>query len=450
MPQVMVARVTCPACKNEFQTPVEQVLDARADPGAKARVLNGLVNVAVCPHCRTGGALGLPFLYHDPDKELALVYMPMEAGKSDLERQQAIGRLTSAVMDSLPAEERKGYLLQPQVFLTLENLVSKMLDADGITPEMIEEQKTKADLLKRMINAPSDEVLETIIKENDGVIDRDIFRLLNMNLQLAQSAGHAPSLQRLLAVRDKLLELSTEGQQAKARGEVVEALRTEPTREKLLELLTQTPDEGTRELLIVFGRPLLDYPFFQSLTALIEAASDGDEKKRLTELRKQVLEVRDRLDEEAQALASERAALLRDLLVSSDPENLARRRFLELDQVFLNVLAANLEEAQEAGNEEIIESLEKIWALVLRLTEETLPPEMRLFNQLVSAEDEATVDTLLEKNQRLVTEGFVELLERAESQVREEGSTEAADQLKLLLEKARKIAPQSVAQEDSD
>ena len=53
MPQAMLARVTCPNCNNQFQAPVEQVLDVRADPSAKSRVFNGLVNVASCPHCGT-------------------------------------------------------------------------------------------------------------------------------------------------------------------------------------------------------------------------------------------------------------------------------------------------------------------------------------------------------------------------------------------------------------
>ena len=58
MPQ-MIARITCPNCQNPFQTPVEQVIDVQADPGAKGRVLNGTVNLAISPHCRMGGPLGL-------------------------------------------------------------------------------------------------------------------------------------------------------------------------------------------------------------------------------------------------------------------------------------------------------------------------------------------------------------------------------------------------------
>ncbi len=445
MPQVMLARVTCPSCNSPFQTPVEQVLDVRADPSAKARLFSGAVNVAACPHCGMQGALGLPFLYHDPDKELALICMPMEAGRSDLERQQAIGKLTSGVMDDLPPEERKAYLLQPQVFLTLENLVNKVLEADGVTPEMIEEQKAKAGLLQRMLDATSDEVLEAIIKENDASIDADFFSLLAANLEMVQATGRAADTQQLLALRTRLLELSSEGRAVKARSDMLEALRADPTREKLLEMLVQAPDERTRELLVTFGRHLLDYLFFQSLTSLIESASDEEEQERLTALRTKVLEVRDRLDEATKALLGARAALLRDLLLSDDPEALARRRFAELDEAFFNVLAANLEQARAASDEQRVQTLQDIWNLILRLTEEAIPPELRLLNRLMTTEDDAEVERLLEENRDLFTDRLVQFMGETEANLREQGNLEAAERLASVLEKAKGVLAGVVA-----
>jgi hypothetical protein len=440
MPQ-MIARITCPNCQNQFQAPVEQVIDARADPGAKGRVLNGVVNIAVCPHCQMGGALSLPFLYHDPEKELAFVFMPMEAGRTDIERQQAIGKLTTEVMDSLPSEERKGYLLQPQVFFTLENLIDKLLEAEGITPEMIEAQRAKTDLLRRMLGTESDEDLEAMIKENEDAIDDDFFRLLTLNRQVLQSAEQAAGLEKLVALREKVLELTDIGQRIKAQEELIEALRADPTRETLVDLLIKAADEGTREVLLMFGRPLVDYPFFQALTARIDAAADVKEKKRLTALRKEVLEVRDRLDEQARAVIEERAELLRDLLISSDPENLARRRFAEFDEAFLNLLASELRDAQEVGNENAIKSLQRIWELVMRLSEETLPPVVRLLNRLLSVEEEADIDKILEANRPLVTEQFVAMLEQAQASMREdeEAEPEAIERLALVAAKAKAL-----------
>jgi hypothetical protein len=437
----MIARITCPNCQNQFQTPVEQVIDVQADPGAKGRVLNGAVNVAVCPHCRMGGPLSLPFFYHDPEKELAFVFMPMEAGRTDIERQKAIGQLTTGVMDSLPPEERKGYLLQPQVFFSMENLINKLFEVEGITPEMIEAQRAKADLMGRMLEAETDEDLEALIAENVDAIDKEFFRLLNINLQIVQSSGQAAGMEKLMALREKLMEMTDLGKKVKVQEEMVEALHENPTRETLLNLLIEADDEEIREVLLIFGRPLVDYPFFQALTARIDAASDAKEKKRLEALRKEVLGVRDRLDEEARVVLEERAALLRDLLLSSDPENLARRRFSELDQTFLNVLTSELQDAQSAGNEDAVKALQRVWQLVLQLSEESLPPAVRFLNRLMAVEDEEDIDKLLQGNRPLVTEQFVALLEQAQAgmQGNEDASPEAAERLALVVAKAKAL-----------
>ena len=439
MSQVLVARVTCPGCQSQFQTSIDQILDVREDPEIKVRVMNGLVNVASCPQCGTGGALNLPFLYHDPDNELALFYMPMETGRDNLERQRLIGNLTSTVMDRLPVEERKGYLLQPQVMITMESLVNKILEVDGVTPEMMEEQKAKADLLQRMIDATSEGTLEAIIKENDAAIDNYLLRMLAMNLEMAQSMRRTDHITKLLSLRTKLMDLSSEGREAKGRGEVLDALRADPTRDTLLKLLVQASDEETRELLVVYGRPLLDYLFFQSLTARIDAAPNEDERERLTALRSEILDIRDRLDEQTRALYEERTTLLRDLLLSDDPATLARRRFQEMDRVFLNLLTTNLEQARSAGENEAVRALEGILNLTMRLMEETLPPELQLFNRLMTTEDEAEIDKLLEENRDLVTEQMVAFMEGAGSDLRQEESEAAADHLASVLQKVQAI-----------
>lgn len=437
MAQQMVARVTCPTCGRQFQAPIQQVLDVGEDPSAKTQVLNGVVNVAKCPHCDTQGALNVPFIYHDPDKELALVHMPMESGGDNQERQRVIGRLTSAVMDRLPSDQRKAYLLQPQVFLTRENMIKEILKADGVTEEMIEEQREKGELLQRMLSATSDEALEAMIEANEDSIDAPFFRLLNRNLEMAQMMGQEGDTQPLQALREKLLDLTSEGRAIRARTEMLEALREEPNRDKLLQLLIEAPDAQTRELLVASGRSMMDYLFFQDLTSRIDDASDEDERERLTALRREILDIRDRLDEEARELYRARAELLRDLLMSDDPEDLARRRVSEIDRVFLNVLAANLDKAQEEGAEESVRSLQAIQDLVLTLMEETMPPRMRLFNRLVNAEDEAEIEQLLEGNRDMVTEPMMQFIEETEAQTREDGDLDSAEQMSMILEKMR-------------
>lgn len=435
MPQQRVARVTCPACHQSYQAPVQQVFDVGQDPSAKQRVINGVTNVAQCPHCGSQGALNVPFLYHDPEKELALIYMPMEAGGDRQQREQVIGRLTRRVMDQLPSEERKAYLLQPEVFLTMDNLTKRILKEEGVTDEMLQEQQEKAQLLQRMVQATSDEALETMIEENDERIDEIFLYMLTRNLELAQAGGQEAAAEQLRNVREKLLDLSTEGQAIQARNELLNALRDEPNRDKLLELLIEAPDKETREMLITFGRPLLDYLFFQNLTSKLEATDDEEERARLKGLRQEILEVRDRLDEEARALYQARSALLRDLLTSDDPEDLARRRADEIDEAFLNVLGTNLQEAHKREDETAVEALREVWNVVMALMEESLPPELRLMNRLMGTQDEEQIDRLLEDNRNLVTQRMAQFVEETEAEAREEGDTETAERMALISEK---------------
>ena len=98
---------------------MERVIDVSKDPSTKARLLQGRTNVAACPSCGATGRLNAPFAYHDPHKQLLLVFAPAELGVKEQDRQKVIGELTKAVMDSLPAEQRKSYLFQPQMFLTI-------------------------------------------------------------------------------------------------------------------------------------------------------------------------------------------------------------------------------------------------------------------------------------------------------------------------------------------
>ncbi len=439
MPQQRVARVTCPACNQPFDARVEQILDVGEDPSVQTRLLNGLINVAQCPHCGSQGALNVPFLYHDPENELALVYMPMEVGGDREQREQTIGRLTRRVMDQLPAEKRRAYLLQPEVFLTMDNLTKRILKEEGVTEEMLEEQREKAELLQRMAEAASDESLEAMIEANDEKIDELFFYMLTQNLELAQAMGQDEAAQTLRHLREKLLELSTEGQAIRARNEMLEALRDEPNRDKLLELLVETEDKATREMLVSFGRPMMDYLFFQNLTAKIEATSDQEEKQRLTDLRREILDIRDRLDEEAQALYEARSALLRDLVMSDDPRELARRRIDEIDEAFLNVLGANLQQAHKREDEDTLEALREVWGVVMGLMEEAMPPELRLINRLMAAEEEDHIERLLEESKNLVTERMVQFIEETEAKAREEGDLETAEQMALVSEKMSTI-----------
>ncbi len=435
-----LARITCPNCKQPFAAPVDQILDVDLDPSARTRLLSGQVNVVVCPHCGAAGTLNIPFLYHDASKELALVFMPMEAGRTDLERQQFIGSLSQAVMRQLPPEQRKGYLLNPQVFFTYESLVNRVLEAEGITQEMIEAQKARVELLRRLVEAPSPEERTKLIRENALMLDDEFFGLLYANLAQAEAVGREDLAQRFLEVRALLFEQTPLGRRLARRTEALKALQAEPTREKLLALLIESEDPDTRAALITFGQPLVDYLFFQGLTQRIEATGDEQERKRLEDLRAEVLQIRKEIQEQARQVVDSRAQLVEELLKTEKPELLARRRLAELDELFFSVLATEIEQAQRLGDTETVSRLQEIWRLTMELLEGQVPPELRLLTRVMEARDTDEIREVLEANRRIVGEPFVRLLEEVKQQLTEQGEEKAARRAEAALSIARSMA----------
>ncbi len=354
--------ITCPFCRASITVPLRQIVDVAEEPTLKTALLAGQLNLFRCPACGNVGALTSPFFYHDPDKELAFIFLPMQAGARDADRQRLIGSLTNAVMSKLPPEKRKGYLLQPKQFFTQQSLIEAILEADGITPEMIAAQQAKVNLLQTLADLPDDQ-RPAFIQEHDAELDTEVFALLSSIALSAQAGGAAQEYQQLVALQNQLLEHSTVGRKIAAQQKALEAFTANPTREVLLEQLIAAQDIETRTALVTFGRGALDYAFFQSLTKRIEAATtagDTEMANRLIALRKEIQETRERLSAATRALFEQRAALLQEMMTTPELDKTARTHVDELDDIFFSVLEANLEAAEQNNQRATFDRLQAV------------------------------------------------------------------------------------------
>ena len=132
MPQT---QISCPRCRQQIPAQVEQLFDVTADPASKQRLLGHVSNYAHCPICGFEGPLSTPIVYHDNEKELLLTYFPSELGLPVNDQERLVGPLITRVMNNLPAEKRKGYLLRPASFLTFQSMIEKILEKDGVSKE---------------------------------------------------------------------------------------------------------------------------------------------------------------------------------------------------------------------------------------------------------------------------------------------------------------------------
>ena len=434
--------VTCPSCNNRFTSPVLTIIDAAKNPEAKALLLAGQINIAVCPQCGSAGMLSAPLVYHDPDKELLFTYMPTELGLPDAEQQRVIGDLTNHVMSALPAEQRRGYLLRPQSFLRLEAMLEAILGADGITPEMLQAQKAKTDMLDQLVRTSSEDARRTLVEENQELIDYEFFQILTLNIELAEANSRDTAAQQLLGLRKQLLEWTVVGQEVAAREEVLKELSTEITREELLEKLIEAALAGENakvQTMVSVARPAIDYVFYQQLTGRIEAAElagNADEAETLKALRQSILSLTAEIDAEMERASAQAARLLREIVVSDDMEQALRANLDRVDDLFINTLALNLQTAEQSGRQEDVEKLSQLGDILMKLVQETQPPEIHFINKLLSAEYPEATLALLQENRQQVNVQLLEIMRMVEDDLAQSGRAQVAQRLAEIREQA--------------
>ena len=424
----------CPQCCSPIAAKLEQVFDTSADPSAKQRFLRGQFNVVQCSNCGYQGMLANPLVYHDPEKELLLTYVPGELNMQLEEKERALGQLTRAVVDHLPSEARKGYLLQPKEMLTPQGMVESILEADGITPEILAEQRQKVDLLREMLTM-EDEALVEFIQTNDEKLDVVFFKLFSANAQQATSAGGEEVLARLETVNAALMEHSTLGRESKAQHELLDATAEELralgdklTLDKLLTLIVKAETDTRLRALITIARPLIDYEFYIQLTRLIESASD-DEHTRLENLRDKILETTGKIDTMARSQSKAISELLQALLTAKDQDAALREYLPAIDGVFLELLAAQYERARNEGHTELATQLETLHEKIMQVLQSSAPPEIQFINSLLEIEDETEAEAFLKHSSSELTPELLQTMDALADDLRQRGRTDMATRL---------------------
>jgi hypothetical protein len=208
-----VAPVVCTNCRTRFTAPVEPMVNGQ-DATMKMAFLQGRLNAVQCPQCGTINLPAVPIIYYDLEKELALALVPAELHLAGAAQDKMIGDLTNSLVNSLPAEQRKFYLFNPKLFLSHESIVKAILEADGITEEMMQAQAARTKLIEELLQTPDEVSLKEKVKAHDAELNYEFFELLTYYMQAAQLEGNRAQAQALLGVRTFLRRWSSEGKKA--------------------------------------------------------------------------------------------------------------------------------------------------------------------------------------------------------------------------------------------
>lgn len=416
-------RINCPNCRQPVLADVHQIFDVAEDPAHKTRLLSGMFNVIQCPVCGYQGNLASPILYHDPSKELLLTYVPPELGIPRDEQERLLGSLINQVINKLKPEQRKAYLLQPQAHLTLQSLIERVLEADGITKEMIQAQQARLNLLQRLATASDQEVRLEILRQEETLVDADLFAILSKLLETATIAGDEKSVRNLEDLQNFLLENTKFGLEIRHQTEEIQAAikslqeaGSTLTREKLLDLVIQAPNEVRLSALVSLARQGMDYQFFQLISERIEKAGGG-EKDRLIELRTKLLDMTSQIDAQLAARLKRARKLLDQILSAEDVRQATEENLEAIDDFFLQAHSQALQASRKAGDLEKITRLGQIAEVIKQAT--APPPEIEFIEKLLDAPTEEDRQRFLEENREMITPDFIQMLSGLLAQVLE-------------------------------
>jgi predicted lactoylglutathione lyase len=443
-------QIRCPNCQQPVSADVRQIFDLDQDPQAKQILLSGAFNVVQCPHCGYQGEVPLPLVYHDSENELLLTFFPPALSVPHEEQERRLGELINRVVTKLPQEKRKGYLLQPQAMLTRRALIERVLEAEGITKEMLEEQEEKMSLLRRLI-AASEQSRPEIIEQEDENIDESFFMILSRLFENMMMAGDKGIVQEMQSLQAMLLEHSSYGQEVQAEieefekaREALEALGQELTRQKLVDLVLDAPNESRLQAYAQLVRQGMDYQFFQLMSDKIEAA-DEEERPDLIEKRNKLLEYIEQIDRALEERVKLGRQNLETLLEADDLEAAVEQNLAAIDEYFIQALTDELQKARKQDDLERSSKLQRVMSILNEKMER--PPEYELLDDLVEkADDEKALRKTLESQADEVVQKIVEMvtgiLGQLQAAMEAEGNGEERKEMQERLQKVYDVALQ--------
>lgn len=344
----------------------------------KGAFLQGQLNLIQCPQCGFTGPANVPVLYYDTEKELAFVHVPDQLNLMSETQQKLIGDLTNKLFKSLPEEQRKFYLLNPKNFLTLDSMIKAILEADGITEEMLQSQEARINLLEELLKSPDEKTLKEKVRANDDQLDRQFFEILTTYMQTAQMMGDQTQAQTFFSLRTLISRWSSKGKQFVAEIDEELGILVLENQEELLEKLQNAENEEEFQALVAAGFGMLDYGFFQNLTSKIDkAASRSDTKtaESLRAVRSRVLDVKEKIDAENRVELEKAGKLLQAIIESKDPVSVIDKKLDQINDAFFFVLQANIEEAQRQGHENVAKNLQAIGNIVAQKVRDKIQRE---------------------------------------------------------------------------
>lgn len=438
--------IRCSSCGTPFSIPVHSILDVSETPQFKNLLLAGRLNTAPCPNCGTMNTVITPLLYHDPSKELLIAMVPMELNLNKDDQERLIGNM----MNRLPKGNFKGYMFNPRRAMTTQGMVNQILEADGITQEMMDEQRARINLVQQCLEATSEETLQKLVGDNDAQMDDRFFQAFSLVIQRTLEDGQPQIAQQMLAIQTRVVELSSYGkslmakqaQQEQIIEEVASQLETfgeRISRDNVLMLaISYAEQDDHLQALVGMIRPAFDDDFFQMLTSQISKAP-AQNREKLEKLRDRLAQLTAAIDQQNQRALQGVVSFLQALVNHPQPEELIAANMDAIDDTFMAVLNANIQQAEQAQNKALADRLKYIYNVVVEILRANMSPELRFINTVLSVQTDEEAHKLIQEHAPQLGGGLIEAFHAVEQMLADQNNPTLIQRVQTLRTMTEKV-----------
>lgn len=441
MSQPTRTTLQCSNCGTPNPATLRRIIDVQKDPQGKIALLNGQINQFQCQNCGQVNSVSSPLLYHDASKEMLIAFVPMDvAMRQGSNEEQMVGQLMNDLTASIPKEEFRSYMFNPKRALTMKGLIEQILEADGVTPEMMAEQQERVELVQKFFEAENEENLVKLVQENDDKIDMSVFQTISLMAQRMIQTGQEQAVGHLAAIQQILLESSTFGQelaqrqvaQEQAIEEVtadLEQLDQNATRSDFIDIaLSYAHAEDKLQALVGLIRPAFDYEFFAEFTGRIENAP-AEERDMLEGVRDTIRELTEQVDQQTQMMVQQKAQFLQSLLNSNEYQQMMSQNVQLIDDNFMHILTSNIQEAERHKDVQVSAKLRQIYEFAVSILQSQMSPELIFINDLLSAEDDTSMQSILNERIGEFDDELLDVVDAVEGLLTQQGQQAAVDRL---------------------
>lgn len=401
----MQTQINCPSCSTRFAAQVYNIVDAQRTPELKQMLLQGGLNVAQCPNCGTTTQLSVPMGYHDAEHQLFMTYVPMELNLPLPEQEKLIGQMTKAITDGIPQDQFKAYLLQPQTVLTMQSFMEKVYGTEGITPEMLARQRDQSQLLQQLLTTNNSNFKE-LLAQNENLVDETFMAMIGANLQSVEQS-QAPQANeifiRLTNLQAWLYTHTEIGRELERQQIAIRAFQQAVQQNEGLSyelfvdhLLANIDDEPVLDTIIQMGYQGIRYELFSHLTEKIDATTDPAQKEKMESLRARLLEMYESMQVQAREQIAQAQETLDGLIEADDLDGAISEAATKIDDSFIYFLSAQINQAEQQKDSERLTALKRVHEAIMSEAEKQMPPELKLINDLLTAEDPAERQRLID------------------------------------------------------